>query len=505
MSKNKIVVLSDVHIGNNVPTNWYQKSFHEPYLSAILDYIINNADSIQELILLGDLVDFWTYPPNCKPPVMADIINANPNIFGATGKLSQALTALQGKVTYVNGNHDMNVTQNDLLQIQNSANYKIKYCPDPTYYVTTNGGKKIAFTHGHIFTMFNAPYLQSSISPLPVGHFVTRAISYMLNNTLKPGQTVADLAGQGNPNGYDLSGLSSSIISLIYSGNLVDAVLDYMMKVTGIPENEPIILANGQTKTMADAKQIYSDLQNQWITNWGGGTNGEMITAKSAFADFTGDYIAWFAQQSALTSNSDLIVLGHTHVPKLGLTNGLVQYVNDGFDCPSSPDVPSQTFTFAVINTDNCQSSVYQVIKQNNSYQITPFSAPADSVIASTSMDYSCYVIIDNTQGKSTLTLTQPATNQDGYYVVSPPQQINHGEKVKFWLQDYSGIHGTEGSAIYSQGGGKSLTFNYACPTGLLSNSCSGANFYTSNDGVNWGELNHIKKSGHPFFVKFVL
>jgi hypothetical protein len=31
MAKNKIVVLSDVHIGTNVPTNWYQKSFHEPY------------------------------------------------------------------------------------------------------------------------------------------------------------------------------------------------------------------------------------------------------------------------------------------------------------------------------------------------------------------------------------------------------------------------------------------------------------------------------------------
>jgi hypothetical protein len=48
MAKNKIVVLSDVHIGTNVPTNWYQKSFHEPYLSAILDYVIDNADSIQE-------------------------------------------------------------------------------------------------------------------------------------------------------------------------------------------------------------------------------------------------------------------------------------------------------------------------------------------------------------------------------------------------------------------------------------------------------------------------
>ncbi len=55
--------------------------------------MIANADSIQELILLGDLFDFWTYPPNFTPPATVDIINANPNIFGATGKFSQALTA----------------------------------------------------------------------------------------------------------------------------------------------------------------------------------------------------------------------------------------------------------------------------------------------------------------------------------------------------------------------------------------------------------------------------
>src|SRR4028118_1830430 len=110
MSKNKIVVLSDIHIGTNSPTNWYQKNFHEPYLSAILDYVINNAAAIQELILLGDIFDFWTYPPDRQPPTCADILNANPNIFGINGRLSQALTALEGRVTYVNGNHDMNIT-----------------------------------------------------------------------------------------------------------------------------------------------------------------------------------------------------------------------------------------------------------------------------------------------------------------------------------------------------------------------------------------------------------
>ena len=506
MPKNKIIVLSDIHISTNEPTNWYQKDFHEPYLSAILDYVIRESGSIQELILLGDIFDSWTYPPDRRPPTFTDFLNANPNIFGVNGKLSQALTALQGKVTYVNGNHDMEITEHDLHQIPTSSNYKIKYSPDPIYYVQTAGGKKIAFTHGHIFTMFNAPYLDTELKPLPLGYFITRSVAYMLNKTLKPGETVADLQGQGAPNSINLEGLVSYVDTVISSGSmgLVNLVLDFIMEVTGIPEDEPIILPNGHTTTMAQAKELYGGLRDKWVDDWGGGTDGILATVKSAIADLNGTYITWFAQRSALISDSDLIVLGHTHTPKLGITNGLVEYANNGFECPSSPDIPPQGFTFSVVDTENCQPSIYQVIKQDTSYQISPYSALPDSVISSRSMDFSCYVIIDNTNGTSTLNLTQ-SNAEDGHYVVSPPKQIIPGQTIKFWLQDYAGLVGSEGSVTYSEGG-SSRTFEYACPfSPFSSNKCSGANFYTSNDGVNWLGINKIQKRGHPFFVKFVL
>lgn len=78
MPKNKIIVLSDIHISTNEPTNWYQKNIHEPYLSAILDYVIRESNSIQELILLGDIFDSWTYPPDRQPPTFTDFLKANP-------------------------------------------------------------------------------------------------------------------------------------------------------------------------------------------------------------------------------------------------------------------------------------------------------------------------------------------------------------------------------------------------------------------------------------------
>ncbi|MFM5946120.1 MAG: hypothetical protein ACKO9G_22625, partial [Dolichospermum sp.] len=141
-----------------------------------------------------------------------------------------------------------------------------KYCQDPIYYVKTAGGKKIAFTHGHIFTIFNAPYLNSDIKPLPVGYYITRAVAYMSDKTLQPGQTVADLPDQGAPNGINnLSSISSALKSLISSRSVVTTLLDYIQKETTIPKNEPIILPNGETKTTEDAKELYKNLQAQWV------------------------------------------------------------------------------------------------------------------------------------------------------------------------------------------------------------------------------------------------
>ena len=163
-----------------------------------------------------------------------------------------------------------------------------------------------------------------------------------------------------------------------------------------------------------------------------------------------------------------------------------------------------QVVNFTVVDTDECEASVYMVAKgEGNSYQIYDYSAPTDSVITSLSMDYSCYIIIDNTNGNSALDLIDSKAKY-GYYVVNPPQQILPGEIKKFWIQDNPGVSGSNGTATYSANG-QTLHLSYNCPTGFFSNKCSGANFYTCNDGVNWGRLNEIKKMGHPFFVRFVL
>lgn len=501
MSKSKIVVLSDIHIGTNAPTVWYQKDIHEPYLITVLDWVTDKAQSIRELILLGDIVDFWTYPPDEQPPSFDEIMAANPNIFASTGKLSQVLTALEGKVTYVRGNHDMTITQSDLDKIQNPKGYKIKLSPDDIYYPLGNGNQSIACTHGHLYTMFNAPYNSASnpAAPLPLGQFITRAMAYKWHRDIKPGQTVADLTASGDPNGISLDALVSSV-----NDSIAETVLNYIVKVTGLEETHPIKLANNRETSIKEAKNIYRNLWSEWQLKY-----NELTALKSAQADLDGTFMGWFAQKLAFELGAELVIMGHTHKPISGLEDSLIKYFNTGFNCPSKPDISKKHPTFLIIDTDDCHAEILQVDNNKGAYAIHQPTKTEKAKVTELS-DYSCYLIIDNSKGNSDLDLLDFEPTH-GHYIVAPPRKISRGEQRRFWLQDYLGPKGTEGWARYS-GQGREIKLMYKCPTvsnwvslSSIDNDCSGTNFYTKSGGDNWGDLNQVKKLGHPFFVKFVL
>ena len=91
-----VVALSDIHLGTLDPTVWYQPHLHEPYLLHILDWVVANADHVRELVLLGDIVDFWTYPADVRPPTFAEISACHPAVFGLDGGLARASTPWTG-------------------------------------------------------------------------------------------------------------------------------------------------------------------------------------------------------------------------------------------------------------------------------------------------------------------------------------------------------------------------------------------------------------------------
>jgi UDP-2,3-diacylglucosamine pyrophosphatase LpxH len=497
-ARDTLVVISDVHIGDNSPTVWYQQKYHEPYLKALFDHVIANADSIQELVILGDFVDFWTYPPDRRPPSFADIVAANPNVLGRSGMLNAALIALQGRVSYVPGNHDMSITQADLDSIAATRRYRIKLQTAGFYFPA--GDQRILCGHGHNWTMFNAPDMTTRLAPLPIGHFATRAFCYQLAQTLKPGQTVADLRDQGIPTGLDLGGLLKSV-----NGSMIDTVVNYASAQTGLPMTQPIMLPSGDTTTLSEVSEIYRPLWSNWKALGANEDEGKLIAFKAALADIrNGTYLPWFAQREALATPAELVVYGHTHVPVRGLKDGFIDYVNTGFDCASMPDMASRHFTFVEVDLPTLQPRIMQVADDAvTGFAVSPYTgAMRDEVMPSPAVDFSTYVTIDNRGGASDLTLTS-AQAKDGFFVVAPPARVPRGEMARFWIQDDPGGEGTKGTAIY-QGANGPVTLAFGCPTGMSSNIASGADFRAGTARDNYGALNRAPHTGHPFFVQFL-
>ncbi len=495
--KSKIVFISDTHIGDNTPTTWYQAKHHQAYLSALIDHVIAQASQVAEVVILGDFVDFWVYPPDRRPPSFAQIAAANPAMLGPGGKFAQLLTALEGRVTLVAGNHDMGITQADLNLLRDSRGRSIRLASDGAYLPAAAGGR-IVCGHGHESTIFNAPDHDTGFAPLPAAHFICRAVAWMMSRRLGPGRTVAELPGQGAPNSMDISALAGAV-----DANFVTAGFNYIQKATGMPWDEPIILPDGRITSLAQGKAMYATLWARWTAKMGGGLMGQLETAKSAYADADGTYLSWFAQKLALETGADLTVFGHTHRPVAALKEGFTNYLNTGFNCMSIADLPAKRPTFVESGLDGQDARLMQVRAVGSSHVVEPYDLhPVEPIVYPPNLDYSTYVTIDNRAGASDLTLVSARADQ-GLFIVPPISVIGRGTVGRLWVQDRPGVSGTAGTVVYRDGAGREHILRFGCPTGVAANFASGAPFRSRSAGGGWGAPNQPARLGHPHFVEF--
>jgi UDP-2,3-diacylglucosamine pyrophosphatase LpxH len=387
----RILILSDVHIGTNTVTNWYQRSLHEPFVLAFFDYVKANAAAIDEVIFLGDLVDQWTYLPSVRPPTFRDIAAANPNVFGGPGKpgaIVEALGALDGRITFMNGNHDMAVTPEDIAVLSDSAGRAVQVVSDPLYKPPAGGGK-VAVTHGHIYSIFNSPDRAAMPDTgLPVGHFVTRLSALFATSRLKDGQTVADLADSGDPTGWMLAKdeLHSLLQDfLVGDTDLAEIVLDSLLEASGQTRDLSFVMPDGKSMTAAQAIHAYRGLYDRWKNDdafdralYGRDPGMPALVNTDALND-----LSHFAL--VLGANYPVVVMGHTHSPADKSEHLLLRanslYVNSGFGCPSRPDMANPKSkkypTFIEIDIDaksatGSASVRYIVEAQAGAFQVVP-------------------------------------------------------------------------------------------------------------------------------------
>lgn len=496
-TKQQIVVLSDIHIGTNAPTCWYQKNVHEKPLLRILDWVCQNKSTIKELVLAGDVVDTWTYPFSVKPPSFADIAASNPAIFGPSGGLARALDALGGAVTYIPGNHDMQVSDKDVAKIVSPGGHRLRFAASALRF------GKLEILHGHQFTLFNAPDSTTPLAPLPVGHFVTRIISTSIQKTLPAGKTVADLPDQGNPNGVDWSSIIGHVL-LKGDFSLASALLDGIAGQAKVSQTDPILLADGTTTTLAKVKGLYQNLFSRWIQLNGGGEDGLLVASKAALADYNSSFMGWFAQQHAFNNNLNTVILGHTHGPISGLSGSLVNYVNAGFECPAIPDRAKKPISFVVANAETGAASI-MMVKNDGQLSIEPSSAPKATIVEGPTMDFSCYAILNNSANTSALTLKR--TNVGNGHFITLPKRIEAKSTARIWLQDYPNLlppHGSDAVVVYADAAGHEHMLSFDCPTGLYPNSCSGGSSFRAKSGSgSWLSPGRVPEEGHPLFVEY--
>jgi len=497
---NQIVILSDIHIGDNSSTCWYQDSIHGPYLKAVFDWIVANSANVRELVLLGDVVDLWTYPFNVRPPSFATVMDKNPDVFGPSGGLARVLDALGGRVTYIPGNHDMTVTEADVATIRSPGGHHVAF-RERVY--NPRSDSRVLLEHGHAYTMFNAPDLRTKWSPLPVGHFVTRTVANHWASNLAPGRSVADLAGQGYPNGVDVALIIENALKKL-DISIAASLIDGVAGKEGVSESAPIILADGTTTTLTEVKETYNQLFTNWVSQNGGGQDGLLVATKAALADYNGSYLGWFAQRQAFISGAQLVVMGHTHEPISGLTQSLVQYVNSGFECPSVPDMAARPICFALVDMDAISAQVMQTKHQpNGTLSIQPSVAPTISIVEAPSEDFSCYAVIKNsTNGDLTLE-RHDVTN--GHFITLPPT-IPAGRSATLWLQDYPlpSFHGSMATVVYRSADGSAFSFTFDCPTGAYPNSVAGGSSFQAKSGNGaWLPAGQVPSQGHPLYIRY--
>jgi len=140
-----IIAVSDLHLGDPLSNRSGFKQFIDEFLKP-------KSDEISNLILLGDILDFWRRD---SPTVLLENLD-----------ILNSINSLGFNVVYIVGNHDFTMTEYGLggqgLEVQNMATDNSSNITVSKEYQTANGGRNFRFIHGHqINYWYTLPFYES--------------------------------------------------------------------------------------------------------------------------------------------------------------------------------------------------------------------------------------------------------------------------------------------------------------------------------------------------------
>jgi len=180
LTRDKIVVISDVHLGND--TTYSECVKHLPLLKKFLTQV-RESKTIKELVIAGDLLDEWyvpsrndTYNGGTQKDFVKKIAQSNKIVID---ELNNIIQDKKIKVTYVPGNHDLLITAENANEIFPGINQARDAGKQGIGTYHPEDYPQIAIEHCHRYDFFCAPdpYSKPNAelgSIIPPGYFFTR-------------------------------------------------------------------------------------------------------------------------------------------------------------------------------------------------------------------------------------------------------------------------------------------------------------------------------------------
>jgi len=371
-TRNLIVVISDIHLGADL--SYAECNANVGPLAGLLEKI-RSSQNVKELVIAGDLVDEWFVPATTDTYQGKDQADFVDRVAATNKAVFDQLRAIimDGiiKVTYVPGNHDLTVTNDNIERILPGVNQSRDagtlglgtYSPD--------NYPHIAIEHGHRYNLFCAPdpISNQAVAPgtiLPPGYFYTRiaALHVVQNDTVLtdtiPVVTPNQSGGASQQLLYNYWQFWNSSLTAFPIRNLFNEKM-IVTNVNGFAGNFSVndVLPYQATPGSTIAVNLFDGVQDSWpqrcVLNHVPvpiPTEYTMVNASSNTAIDTMAYLQYFMNT---LSDTRLVVFGHTHVPLVKTWvnhSGLKSvYVNSGTWIDSNPKLT--TMNFVIITPQN--------------------------------------------------------------------------------------------------------------------------------------------------------
>ncbi len=365
-TRNKIVVVSDIHIG--IDDKYAETVANRPLLIDFLKRLQSTKD-VRELVIDGDFLDEWFLP--VYYPSYTDVQQFYKDVIANNqGVIDELNNVIKSgiKLVYIPGNHDM-TQENDVLQ---KAIPKIVQIRDAkglgTYY--TGDRNEIAIEHGHRYDVFSAPDTVSNAelvgnndTILPAGYFYARyAATWVLEGRPKVEKdlpvvtTIPDKSDIDQYGAYIYYSLLKDISArMTPNEGLEEEIFD--MRMDGF--NDAYTYLDFYPAQQADgtisAPVLFQNIQRTWDER----QKVNQVKVPNTFLEAVAGTVDWeyyFRQARAQylenpDGNVDVVVFGHTHVPAYRAMDNGKLYINEGTWIDHNTDYPEATRTFAVITT----------------------------------------------------------------------------------------------------------------------------------------------------------